>query len=156
MTTRWTTEVPVAEAIFAPLKQEKSTMEEEQSELYRRGIAARRKVLGDEYVDSVTTDLTELDREWQRLVTEHAWGDIWGRESGMSLKQRSLNNLCILAALNRPHELEIHIMGAIRNGVTVEEIRETFLQVAVYAGMPAGLDAFKIAKRVLRDEGLLD
>src|SRR5690606_2730418 len=132
------------------------SMSDEPSELYRRGIAARRKVLGDEYVDSVTTDLTELDREWQRLVTEHAWGDIWGRESGMSLKQRSLNNLCILAALNRPHELEIHIKGAIRNGVTVEEIRETFLQVAVYAGMPAGLDAFKIAKRVLRDEGLLD
>src|SRR5690625_6217828 len=111
----------------------------------------RRQVLGDEYVDSVTTELTELDRDWQRLVTEHAWGDIWARETSVSLKQRSLNNLCILAALNRPHELEIHLHGAVRNGCTVEEIRETFLQVGVYAGMPAALDAFKIARRVLQD-----
>lgn len=128
---------------------------EESSELYRRGLAMRRQVLGDEYVDSVTTELTELDRDWQRLVTEHAWGDIWARETSMSLKQRSLNNLCILAALNRPHELEIHLHGAVRNGCTVEEIRETFLQVGVYAGMPAALDAFKIARRVLKEEGLI-
>ncbi len=130
-------------------------MGNEPSELYRKGLAMRRQVLGDEYVDSVTTELTELDREWQRLVTEHAWGDIWARETSMSLKQRSLNNLCILAALNRPHELEIHLHGAVRNGCTVEEIRETFLQVGVYAGMPAALDAFKIARRVLKDEGLI-
>lgn len=130
-------------------------MGEGQSELYRKGLATRRKVLGDEYVDSVTSELTELDRDWQRLVTEHAWGDVWSRETSMSLKQRSLNNLCILAALNRPHELEIHLHGAIRNGCTVEEIREVFLQVAVYAGMPAGLDAFKIARRVLMEEGLI-
>lgn len=130
-------------------------MGNEPSELYRKGLAMRRQVLGDEYVDSVTTELTELDREWQRLVTEHAWGDIWARETSMSLKQRSLNNLCILAALNRPHELEIHLHGAVRNGCTVEEIRETFLQVGVYAGMPAALDAFKIARRVLKEEGLI-
>lgn len=130
-------------------------MGNEPSELYRKGLAMRRQVLGDEYVDSVTTELTELDREWQRLVTEHAWGDIWARETSMSLKQRSLNNLCILAALNRPHELEIHLHGAVRNGCTVEEIRETFLQVGVYAGMPAALDAFKIARRVLEQEGLI-
>lgn len=129
-------------------------MSDETSELYRRGMAARRKVLGDAYVDSVTENLTEFDREWQRLVTEHAWGDIWARDSVMSLKQRSLNNLCILAALNRPHELEIHVRGALRNGCTPEEIREVFLQVAVYAGMPAGLDAFKITKRVLAEEGI--
>lgn len=129
-------------------------MSEEASELYEKGMAVRRKVLGDAYVDRALESLTEFDKEWQRLVTEHAWGDIWARE-GMSLKQRSLNNLCILAALNRPHELEIHVRGAIRNGCTIEEIREVFLQVAVYAGMPAGLDAFKVAKRVLQEEGLL-
>jgi 4-carboxymuconolactone decarboxylase len=130
-------------------------MEEEHSELYRKGMAVRRKVLGDAYVDSVTSNMTDFDRPWQKLVTEHAWGDIWASEGELSLKQRSLNNLCILAALNRPHELEVHIRGAITNGCTPGEIRDAFLQVAVYAGMPAGLDAFKIAKRVLMDEGLI-
>jgi 4-carboxymuconolactone decarboxylase len=130
-------------------------MEYDESELYKKGIAVRRQVLGDEYVDSVTSNLTDFDKPWQKLVTEHAWGDIWARDAELSLKQRSLNNLCILAALNRPHELEVHIRGAVRNGCTPGEIRDVFLQVAVYAGMPAGLDAFKLAKRVLLEEGLI-
>jgi 4-carboxymuconolactone decarboxylase len=130
-------------------------MSDEQSELFRKGMAVRRNVLGDEYVDGVMSNVTDFDMPWQKLVTEHAWGDIWARESVLDLKQRSLNNLCILASLNRPHELEVHVVGALRNGCTPEEIREVFLQVAVYAGMPAGLDAFKIAKRVLREQGLI-
>lgn len=128
-------------------------MVDDSSELYDKGMAIRRKVLGDEYVDGALENVTDFDRPFQELVTRHAWGDIWARDT-MSLKQRSLNNLCILASLNRPHELEIHVRGAIRNGCTPEEIREAFLQVAVYAGMPAGLDAFKIAKRVFAEEGI--
>lgn len=128
-------------------------MADDSSELYDKGMAIRRKVLGDEYVDGALENVTDFDRPFQELVTRHAWGDIWARDT-MSLKQRSLNNLCILSSLNRPHELEIHVRGAIRNGCTPEEIREVFLQVAVYAGMPAGLDAFKIAKRVLAEEGI--
>jgi 4-carboxymuconolactone decarboxylase len=130
-------------------------MDGETSELFKRGLDVRRKVLGDDYVDGVLENLTDFDRPWQNLVTEHAWGDIWASESELSLKQRSLNNLCILAALNRPHELEVHIRGALRNGCTPGEIRDVFLQVAVYAGMPAGLDAFKLAKKVLLEEGVI-
>ncbi len=128
---------------------------ENESELFKRGLEVRRKVLGDEYVDGVLANLTDFDRPWQKLVTEHAWGDIWASESELSLKQRSLNNLCILAALNRPHELEVHVRGALRNGCKPGEIRDVFLQVAVYAGMPAGLDAFKLAKKVLLEEGVI-
>jgi 4-carboxymuconolactone decarboxylase len=129
-------------------------MDDETSDRYERGLALRRQVLGDDYVERATGQLTDFDRDFQRLVTEHAWADIWARGT-LSLKQRSLNNLCILATLNRPQELEIHIRGAIRNGCTPAEIREVFLQVAVYAGMPAGLDAFRIARRVFQEDGLL-
>lgn len=122
-------------------------------DLYDRGMAIRRKVLGDAYVDRATANIDDFNRDFQRMVTEYCWGSVWGRE-GLSHKQRSLNNLCLLAALNRPHELEVHIRGAIRNGCTVEEIRETLLQVAVYAGIPAGVDSFRIAKRVLSGEGI--
>ena len=122
-------------------------------ELYDKGMAIRRKVLGDEYVDRATANVDDFNRDFQRMVAEFCWGGVWGRE-GLSHKQRSLNNLCLLSALNRPHELEVHIRGALRNGCTVEEIRETLLQVAVYAGIPAGVDSFRIAKRVLEEEGV--
>jgi 4-carboxymuconolactone decarboxylase len=122
-------------------------------ELYEKGMAIRRKVLGDAYVDQATANVDDFNRDFQRMVTEYCWGNLWGRE-GLSHKQRSLNNLCLLAALNRPHELETHVRGALRNGCTVDEIRETLLQVAVYAGVPAGVDAFRIAKRVLAEEGV--
>ena len=129
-------------------------MDQEQSELYKKGMAVRRKVLGDAYVDSVTANLTDFDRPWQKLVTEHAWGDIWASEGELDLKQRSLNNLCLLAALNRSQELAAHVRGALRNGCSVDEIRETLMQVAVYAGIPAGVEAFRVAGRVLAEEGI--
>ena len=87
------------------------------------------------------------------MVTEYCWGNLWGREA-LSHKQRSLNNLCLLAALNRSQELEAHVRGAIRNGCTVDEIRETLMQVAVYAGVPAGVEAFRVARRALDAEGI--
>jgi 4-carboxymuconolactone decarboxylase len=121
-------------------------------ELYDKGMALRRKVLGDEYVDRASANIDDFNRDFQRMVTEFCWGGVWGRE-GLSLKQRSLNNLGMLAALNRPHELETHLRGALRNGCTLVEIRETLLQVAIYAGVPAAVDAFRIAKRVIEEEG---
>ncbi len=119
-------------------------------ELYDTGMAIRRKVLGDEYVDAALRNIDDFNSDFQRFVTEYCWGATWGRP-GLSHKQRSLNNLCLLAALNRPNEFEIHVRGAIRNGCTTDELRETLLQIAVYAGIPAGVEAFRIARKVLAE-----
>lgn len=122
-------------------------------DLYNKGMQIRREVLGDTYVDNATKNVDDFNRDFQRIVTEYCWGGTWGRE-GLSRKQRSLNNLCILAVLNRPHEFELHLRGALRNGCSLEEIRETLIQIAVYAGIPTGVDAFRIARKVLADEGI--
>lgn len=119
-------------------------------DLYATGMKIRREVLGDEYVDRAIENADEFNRDFQRLVTEYCWGVTWGRE-GLSRKQRSLNNLCLLAALNRPHEFEIHFRGALRNGCSIDELRETLMQIAVYAGIPAGVDAFRIGRKVLAE-----
>jgi 4-carboxymuconolactone decarboxylase len=118
--------------------------------MYDRGLQIRREVVGSEYVDRSLADTDDFNRDFQRLVTEFCWGEIWGRE-GLSRQQRSLNNLCLLSALNRPHEFELHLRGALRNGCTRIEIRETLLQIACYAGIPAGVEAFRIARRVLKE-----
>ncbi len=123
-------------------------------DLYTTGMAIRRKVLGDAYVDRAQAGVNDFNRDFQRMITEYCWGNLWGREA-LSHKQRSLNNLCLLAALNRLHELEAHVRGALRNGCTVDEIRETLMQVAVYAGVPAGVEAFRVAGKVLAEEGLV-
>ena len=122
-------------------------------ELYETGMKIRREVLGDAYVDRATQNVDDFNRDFQRLVTEYCWGAAWGRE-GLSRKQRSLNNLCLLAALNRPNEFETHVRGALRNGCSLDEIRETLIQVAVYAGIPAGVEAFRLARKVLAEEGI--
>lgn len=119
-------------------------------DVYTTGMQIRRQVLGDDYVDRAIENADDFNRDFQRLVTEYCWGATWGRE-GLSRKQRSLNNLCLLAALNRPHEFEIHFRGALRNGCTIEELRETLMQIAVYAGIPAGVDAFRIGRKVLAE-----
>jgi 4-carboxymuconolactone decarboxylase len=105
-------------------------------------------------VDKATANVDDFNRDFQRIVTEYCWGEVWTR-SVLSNKQRSLNNLCIIATLNRAAEFEIHVRGALRNGCTPEEIRDTLIQVAVYAGIPAGVEAFRIAKKVLAEEGAL-
>jgi 4-carboxymuconolactone decarboxylase len=120
------------------------------SELFEKGLKVRREVLGDEYVDRALASVDDFTREFQQMVTEHAWGAIWTRP-GLAKKQRSLINLAMLAALNRPEEFELHFRGALTNGCTLEELKETLLQVAVYCGMPAGVSAFRIARKVLAE-----
>ena len=114
---------------------------------YEEGLAVRREVLGADYVDRALASADSFTREWQEFVTEWCWGGLWTRP-GLPRKARSLVNLGMLAALNRPQEIKIHVRGAINNGVTREEIAEVFLQAAVYAGAPAGMDAFRAAKEV--------
>ena len=119
-------------------------------DLFATGMQIRREVLGDEYVDRALGNVDDFNRDFQKLVTEYCWGATWDRE-GLSRQQRSLNNLFLLAALNRPQEFEIHFRGALRNGCSVEELRETLLRIAVYAGIPAGVEAFRIGRKVLAE-----
>jgi 4-carboxymuconolactone decarboxylase len=117
------------------------------------GLEARRRVLGDEYVDRAFDTADAFNFEFQKLVTEYCWGEVWGR-SVLSDRQRSLNNLCLLAALNRGHEFKVHFRGALRNGCTLDELRDTLVQIMVYAGVPAGVEAFRLAREVLAEEGV--
>jgi 4-carboxymuconolactone decarboxylase len=117
-------------------------------ERYERGLEIRKRVLGKAYVEASLAASDDFSRPMQELSTEYCWGAIWGRE-GLSPKMRSIVNLAMISALNRPHELKIHVVGALRNGVTRDEIREVLLQVAVYAGIPAGMDSFRAAKEAL-------
>ena len=120
------------------------------SEKFERGLKVRREVLGDEYVDRALANADDFSRDFQEMVTETAWGT-WARD-GLERKQRSLNVLCILAALNRPQEFELHLRGALRNGCSMDELRETFMQIAAYVGAPAGVEAFRIARRVFAED----
>ena len=120
-------------------------------ELFEGGLEKRRAVVGGEYVERALANVDDFDRDWQRILTEYCWGEVW-TGSALSDRQRSLHNLCLLAALNRQQEFELHFRGALRNGCTLEELRETLTQIAVYAGVPAGVEAFHIAKRVLAEE----
>jgi 4-carboxymuconolactone decarboxylase len=122
-------------------------------QLFDTGLAARRRVLGDEYVARAFDTADAFNLEFQQIVTEYCWGQVWGR-STLSDKQRSLNNLCILAALNRSQEFTSHFRGALRNGCTLDELRDTLIQIAVYAGIPAGVEAFRLAREVLDAEGI--
>lgn len=115
-------------------------------ELFDQGLKTRREVLGADYVDRAIAAADDFSRPMQELVTQYCWGDVWNRP-GLDRRTRSLLNLAMLGALNRPHELELHVRGALNNGVTKEEIAEVFLQLAVYCGVPAGVDAFRTARR---------
>ena len=117
---------------------------------YEQGLAVRREVLGAEYVDRALANADSFTRELQNFVTEWCWGGVWARP-GLPRKTRSLLNLAMLTALNRPHEIKIHVRGALNNGVTREEITEVFLQAGVYAGVPAAVDACRAAKEVFDD-----
>ena len=118
--------------------------------LFDLGDSTRRAVLGDQHVDASLANANEFIRPVQELVTEYGWGAIWSRP-GLPRKTRSMLNLAMLTALNRPHELRVHLRGALTNGVTEDEIREVLLQTAVYCGMPAALDSFRIAREVLEE-----
>ena len=119
-------------------------------ELYERGLKIRKAVLGDAYVDKAIASATEFTQPLQRLVTEQAWGGIWGREE-LPRKTRSMINLAMISALNRPHELKLHVKGAVRNGVSRIEIREILLHVGIYAGIPCSVDSFRIAREAIAD-----
>jgi len=119
-------------------------------ELFAKGLAIRREVVGDKRVEAALQNADDFSMPMQELVTEFCWGEIWSRP-GLDRRSRSILNLGMLAALNRPEELAGHIRGALKNGVTKEELRECFLQVAVYVGMPAGLGCFKVAREVLAE-----
>ena len=119
-------------------------------DLYERGLEIRRAVVGTEYVERSLAEADDFTRPLQELVTRYCWGDVWSRP-GLERRERSMINLSMIAALNRPHELKLHVRGAINNGLTKDEIREILLQVAIYAGVPASLDSFRVAKEVLAE-----
>ena len=124
-------------------------------ELFEKGLAIRKSVLGAEYVEKSIAAADDFNRPMQELTTEYCWGWCWGRE-GLDKKTRSIINLAMISALNRPNELKMHVKGAIRNGLTKEEIREVLLQVAIYCGIPAGVDSFRIAKEAFAELEKLD
>ncbi len=119
-------------------------------ETFERGLEIRKSVIGAEFVDNAFKTADDFNMPMQELVTEYCWGYVWGRD-GLSLKSRSMINLAMISTLNRPHELKTHIKGALKNGMTREEIREVFMQVAIYAGVPAGVDSFRIAREVFAE-----
>jgi 4-carboxymuconolactone decarboxylase len=121
--------------------------------MFERGLAVRKQVLGEEYVNQALEGADDFSRPLQEYLTAHAWAASWARE-GLTHKQRSMLNLAMLTALNRGHELKIHIGGALNNGVTKEEIREIFIHAAVYCGAPAAMESFRIAREVFAERGL--
>jgi 4-carboxymuconolactone decarboxylase len=125
-------------------------LERTRKETYEDGIEMRKAVLGAEHVERSLSAASEFSRPIQQLVTEYCWGAVWKRD-GLELKTRSLINLAMLTALNRPHELSVHVRGAVTNGCTDEEIQEVLLQTAIYVGVPAALDAFRIAEKTLKE-----
>jgi 4-carboxymuconolactone decarboxylase len=120
------------------------------SDLFDKGLEIRRAVLGSDYVDKSLASADDFNRPMQELTTEFCWGNVWGRP-GLERKTRSMLNLAMLSALNRPHELKLHVKGAIRNGVSKEEMTEIFLQAAVYCGVPVGIDSFRVAREAFKE-----
>lgn len=119
-------------------------------ELFDQGLATRRAVLGSEYIDASINNATDFNIDMQELVTQYCWGDVWNRP-GLSRRDRSLLNLAMITALNRPHELKLHVRGAINNGLTQDEIKEVLLQAAIYCGVPAAIDSFRVAGEVFKE-----
>jgi 4-carboxymuconolactone decarboxylase len=118
--------------------------------IYDKGLAVRRAVLGDEYVNAALKSVDDFNQPLQDMLNEYCWGAVWGRE-GLPRKTRSMLNLAMISVLNRPHELRAHIRGALRNGVTRAEISEIFLQVMIYGGAPAAVDSFRTAREVFAE-----
>lgn len=124
--------------------------EDAEGERFERGLQVRREVLGAAHVDRSMAQVSDFSRPVQELVTESCWGDVWSRP-GLDRRTRSLLNLGMLTALNRMHELAVHVRGAVNNGCTEEEIQEVLLQTAVYCGAPAALESFRVAEKTLRE-----
>lgn len=120
------------------------------SDLFKKGLQVRREVLGDEYVNNSIANATDFNAALQQMATEFAWGAIWTRP-GLERKQRSIINIAMLSALNRGHELKLHLRGALNNGVTRDEIKEILLQVGGYCGVPAAVESFRVATEVFKE-----
>ena len=119
-------------------------------ELYDRGLAKRREVLGDAYVDRALANLDDFNRDFQRLVTEYCWGEVWGDEA-LSPRERSILTLGIVAAIGKMGEFANHVLGALNNGLTPNELRAILVQISVYCGIPIGADCFQVAETILRE-----
>jgi 4-carboxymuconolactone decarboxylase len=118
---------------------------------YDRGMAMRRKVLGDEYVDRAVANTDDFNREFQSLLTEYCWGGVWGDDT-LKPRERSILNLGMIACLGKMHEFEAHFRGAMRNGLTQKELAAILTQIAVYCGFPVAVDCFRVARQVLNDK----
>ena len=126
--------------------------DDSRKELRERGLAIRREVLGDKYVDAAMNNATDFNRPLQELLNEYCWGAAWGRK-GLTRKERSMINLAMLTALGRTHEVETHVRGALNNGLTQQQIAEVLLHTAIYCGVPAAVDSFRVASKVIAEHG---
>ncbi|MDB5609691.1 MAG: 4-carboxymuconolactone decarboxylase [Bradyrhizobium sp.] len=126
------------------------TSKRPRSEKFEKGLKTRTAVLGAEYVDRSLASADDFSWAIQQLSTEYCWDEIWNRP-GLDRRSRSILNLGMIAALNRPHELKLHIRGAIQNGITRDELKEILLQIACYCGIPAGIDSFRIAREAFKE-----
>lgn len=122
-------------------------------ESFEKGLKTRREVLGAEYVDNAIKNADDFNQPMQELVTEYCWDAIWNRP-GLDRRTRSIINLSMLTALNRPHEIKLHVRGAINNGLSKQDIQEVFLQTAIYCGVPAAIDSFRTAREVFKEMGI--
>ena len=127
---------------------------ETHTETYEKGLENRRSVLGTEHVNRSLAQVSDFSRPIQELVTEYCWGVVWDSD-GLERKTRSLLNIVMLTALNRNHELAVHVRGAITNGATVIEIQEALLQTSIYVGVPASLESFRVAEQALKECGAI-
>jgi 4-carboxymuconolactone decarboxylase len=119
-------------------------------DLYDIGLSIRKAVVGERYVEASLADADAFTLDFQRLVTEYCWGAVWGRDV-LPRRTRSIINIAMICTLNRPNEFKLHVKGAIRNGVSEDEIREVLMQVAIYAGVPAAVDGFRLAREALAE-----
>lgn len=122
-------------------------------EAFDKGLKTRREVLGADYVDAAIKNADDFNMPMQELVTDYCWNGIWNRP-GLDRRTRSMLNLAMITALNRPHELKLHVRGAINNGLTKNDIQEVFLQTAIYCGVPAAIDSFRSAREVFKEMGI--
>jgi 4-carboxymuconolactone decarboxylase len=120
------------------------------NELFEKGLQIRREVLGAEHVDASLSQADDFSRPLQELVTEYCWGNVWSRP-GLERKTRSLINVAMLTALNRPHEVKLHLRGALNNGCSKNDIMEVLLQTAIYCGVPAAMDSLRVAKEFFQE-----
>jgi 4-carboxymuconolactone decarboxylase len=144
-----TASYPVGGAVYTIRAKEKLV----DRETFEKGLAIRRAVLGADYVDKAMSTADDFNRPMQELTTQYCWGEIWGRP-GLDRRTRSMINLAMISALNRPHEIKAHVKGALNNGLTKDDIKEVFLQVAIYCGVPAGVDSFRAAQEVFKELGI--